>query len=102
VDLQSHYQDLQERGAEILAVAVHDLASAGLVAQVTGATFPLLADPDHAVADAYGVYNLLGDGLATPSVFIVDPSGQIVWSYVGQNAGDRPGVQTILDTLPAP
>ena len=102
MDLQSHYQDLQARGAEILGVAVHDLAGAQRVAQVTGATFPLLADPDHAVADAYGVYNLLGDGLATPSVFIVDPFGQIVWSYVGQDVGDRPGVQTILDELPAP
>jgi peroxiredoxin Q/BCP len=100
VDLQSHYQDFQERHVEILGVAVHDIASAQRVAQVTGATFPLLADPDHAVADAYGVYNLLGDGLATPSVFIVDPSGRIVWSYVGQNASDRPGVQVLLEKLP--
>jgi peroxiredoxin len=102
VDLQGHYQDFQAREAEVIALAVHDRVGAGVVAQVTGAAFPLLADPDHAVAEAYGVYNLLGDGLATPAVFIVDTSGQIVWSYVGQNAADRPGVDVILENLPAP
>jgi peroxiredoxin Q/BCP len=100
VDLQDHYPDFRERNTEILALAVHNVAGAQRVAQVTGAPFPILADPDHAVADAYGVYNLLGDGIATPAVFIIDKSGRIVWSYIGQNAGDRPGVQTILDNLP--
>jgi len=101
VDLRDHYQDFQARNAEILALAVHDQSVAETVARVTGAPFPILADPDHAVAEAYGVYNLLGDGIATPAVFIVDTAGQIVWSYVGQNAADRPGVQTILENLPA-
>lgn len=100
MDLQSHYPDFQDRNAEILALAVHEVASAQRVAQVTGAAFPVLADPDHAVADAYGVYNLLGDGVATPAVFIVDTSGRIHWSYVGQNAADRPSAQTILENLP--
>lgn len=100
MDLRDHYQDFQVRNAEILALAVHHQAGADAVARVTEAPFPILADPDHAVAEAYGVYNLLGDGIATPAVFIVDTAGQIVWSYVGQNAGDRPGVQTILENLP--
>ncbi len=38
--------------------------------------------------------------VATPSVFIVDLDGTIVWSYVGQNAADRPGADTILSHLP--
>ena len=102
MDLQNHYQDFQGHDTEILALAVHDVAGAQRVAQVTGATFPILADPDHAVADAYGVYNLLGDGVATPAVFIIDQSGQIVWSYLGQSASDRPSVQTVLENLPQP
>jgi peroxiredoxin Q/BCP len=93
VDLREHYQDLQARNAEIVALAVHDPALARQVAELTGAPFPALADPDHAVAEAYGVYNLFGDGIATPSVFIIDTSGQIVWSYVGRNFADRSGVQ---------
>lgn len=62
--------------------------------------YPVLADPDHTVSSAYGVYNLLGDSLATPSVFIVDESGLVTWACVGQNANDRPSTQQILDQLP--
>jgi hypothetical protein len=32
-------------------------------------------------------------------VFIIDADGRIVWSRVGQNATDRPGVQKILEKL---
>jgi peroxiredoxin Q/BCP len=99
VDLQNHYHGFQQRQAEVIALAVQDVVNAQRMVQVAGVPFPILADPDHAVADTYGVYNLLGDGLATPAVFIIDRSGNIVWSYVGQNASDRPNSQTILDNL---
>ena len=100
MDLHNHYRDFQERDAEVLALAVQDVAGAQRMFQVTSAAFPILADSDHVVADAYGVYDLLGDGVATPAVFIVDKSGQIVWSHVGQSASDRPGAQTILENMP--
>lgn len=60
----------------------------------------MLADPDHRVAEAYGVYNLLGDDLAAPSVFVIGTDGRILWSYVGRNSTDRPGVQVIIEHLP--
>ncbi len=100
MDLQSAYPRFQEKKAEVIGVAVQDVARAKTMLERTGADFPLLADPDHAAADAYGVFDLLGDGVATPSVFIVDADGTIVWSYVGQNAADRPGADTILSHLP--
>jgi alkyl hydroperoxide reductase subunit AhpC len=62
--------------------------------------YPVLADTDHAVSSAYGVYDLLNDKRATPSVFIVDENGLVAWAYVGQNANDRPLTQQILDQLP--
>ena len=100
MDLQSNYARFHEKKAEVIGVAVQDVARAKSMREITGASFPLLADPDHAAADAYEVFDLLGDGLATPSVFIVDADGTIVWSYVGQNAADRPGADTILSHLP--
>ena len=60
----------------------------------------MLADPEHRVAEAYGVYNLLGDGLAAPAVFVIDTGGRIVWSYASRDPNDRPGAQTILEHLP--
>ncbi len=100
MDLQNQYQAFQAAGAEVLAVAVHDVLGAQQVTRAAGATFPLLADPDHTTAEAYGVYNLLGDGLATPAVFIIDRSGRVTWSYVGRETTDLPTVLTILEQLP--
>jgi peroxiredoxin len=70
------------------------------MAQLISAGFPILADANHAVADAYGVFNLLGDGVATPSVFVIDPGGRIVWSYIGKDANDRPSAAQVLSHLP--
>jgi len=81
-------------------VAFQDAARAQTMAQLIAASFPILADANHAVADAYGVFNLLGDGVATPSVFVIDPGGRIVWSYIGQDANDRPSPGQILSHLP--
>jgi peroxiredoxin len=81
-------------------VAFQDTARAQTMAQLISAGFPILADANHAVADAYGVFNLLGDGVATPSVFVIDPSGRIVWSYIGKDANDRPSAAQVLSHLP--
>ncbi len=62
--------------------------------------YPVLADADHAISSAYGVYNLLNDNRATPSIFVVDETGLVTWAYVGQNISDRPSIQQILDHLP--
>ena len=84
----------------MLAIAVQDQAGAQTTVNDIGASYFVLADPDHRVADAYGVYNLLNDGVATPSVFIIDQAGRITWSHIGQTISDRPDNQTILENLP--
>jgi peroxiredoxin len=81
-------------------VAFQDTALARTIAGLVSASYPVLADANHAVADAYGVFNLLGDGVATPSVFVIDPSGRMVWSYVGKDVNDRPTPEQILSHLP--
>ena len=100
MELQSAYPQFKEHKAEILAVAFQDNARAQTMAPAIGAGFPILADANHTVADAYGVFNLLGDGVATPSVFVIDTGGRIVWSYIGQDANDRPSAKEVLSRLP--
>jgi peroxiredoxin len=100
VELQANYAAFRTANAEILAVAFMDLSRAQTIAQGVQASYPVLADTDHAVADAYGVYNLLGDGLATPSIFVINRAGQIVWSYISKDANDRPASAVILSHLP--
>jgi len=97
--LQNSYTAFQSVGAEIVAMAVASLASVDGARQTVSAAFPMLADPDHQAAEAYGVYNLLGDGLAAPSVFIIDTDSSIAWSYIGRGPNDRPSAQKILEEL---
>jgi len=62
--------------------------------------YPMLADPEHEVAEAYGVYNLLGQGLAGPAAFVIDTDGRVVWSHIGRQVDDRVDAQTLLAQLP--
>jgi len=100
VQLEANLPKFQAKNAQVIALAVQSQDRAKVSAQAAQATYPFLADPDHQVADAYTVYNLLGDGVATPSVFIINKTGQIVWSYISQDANDRPSSDTILANLP--
>ncbi len=84
----------------MIALAVASVESVEGWCQSAKISYPMLADPTHQVAEAYGVYNLLGDGLAAPAVFVIDTDGRIVWGHIDQRPGDRSSVQTILEKLP--
>ena len=100
VQLQQSYQAFQKLDAEVAALAVAPMSSVEGAREAAKATFPMMADADHIVAETYGVYNLLGDTLAAPSVFVIDTDGHILWGHIGRNPGDRPSVKMILDKLP--
>jgi peroxiredoxin len=97
--LQGNYSRFRELNTEILAISVEDASIGQHVSELLDTAYPILSDPDHKVVDQYGVYNLLGDSLATPSVFIIDTEGVIRWTYVGQTTRDRPSSEVILEQL---
>ena len=66
------------------------------MARHAGAEFPVLADPTESTTRSYGVYNLLGDRVSAPAVFIVGKDGAILWQYVGKHIGDRPSTREVL------
>ncbi len=72
---------------------------AARMAALAGADYPILSDPNAEAARAYGVHDLLDDGVATPAVFIVSKDGAIVWRYVGADIADRPSNQEIFEQL---
>jgi ubiquinone/menaquinone biosynthesis C-methylase UbiE len=51
------------------------------------------------VVKKYDVYNLLGDGVATPSVFIVSGEKSVNWKYIGESISDRPDNETLLSQI---
>jgi peroxiredoxin len=97
--LQEDYPQFEEVDSEILAVSVEDATIGQHVSELLEIQYPILSDIEHKVVDQYGVFNLLGDSLATPSVFVIDTEGNIRWAYVGQSSADRPSDDTILEQL---
>ncbi len=99
MELQAAYPQFKAKNAEILAIAYQDVDRAAQAAELIQASYPILADGDHAVASAYGVFDLLGDGVATPAVFVIDPGGKVVWSTVSTDPNVRPTPDEILSHL---
>jgi len=97
--LQDDYLRFEELNAEILAISVEDADVGRYVSNLLELQYPISADLEHRVVDLYGVYNLLGDSLATPSVFVIDRDGVIRWKYVGQSSSDRPTNEMILEQV---
>ncbi len=64
-----------------------------------GASYPVLADPGgQGAASPYGVFNLLGDGVAAPATLII-ADGQIAASHYGQDIGERTPAAAIIHVL---
>ena len=64
--------------------------------------FPMLIDEDRQVMKQFEVYNRLSwDAfrLAHPSAFLIDPEGNIRFSFVASNQFDWPRTQLLADEL---
>ena len=76
------YSDFRQRGAVVLGVSPDDEASHVKFKEKYSLPFTLLADPDHQVADEYGVWkerNLYGKksmGIER-STFVIDAEGNV-------------------------
>jgi peroxiredoxin len=97
--LEQAYPEFRNRNAALLALSTDSTVDALNMMGVVGASYAILADPDAQTARDYGVYDLLGDGVAAPAVFILSSDGNIHWKYVGEDAGDRPSTDQILTEL---
>ncbi|WP_244221815.1 thioredoxin-dependent thiol peroxidase [Corallococcus exercitus] len=101
-DFRDEHSALVKAGAVVLGVSPDSVASHQKFATKQGLPFSLLADPDHALADAYGVWgekSLYGRkfmGLIR-ATFLIGPDGKVVrvWPKV-KVAGH---VAEVLSTL---
>lgn len=76
------FDRLEGLGATVWALSPQDVAShERFSCEQGGFKFPLLADIDKSVGQAYGIIGPLG--LYRRSVFVVDRDGVIAWSHSG-------------------
>jgi peroxiredoxin len=101
--LAAKYDEFKSRGAEVLLVFPGPGDKAAEFAkqvqsQADGGKampYPVCVDKDCSACDRLGIR---GD-LAKPSTFILDPSGEVVYAYVGKSTSDRPSVKALLAEL---
>jgi peroxiredoxin Q/BCP len=75
-------KDFEKRGAAVLGISILDTKSKAKFAKKHGIGYPLLADPDHAVLEKYGVWkekSLYGRKFMGISreTFVIGPDGKL-------------------------
>jgi thioredoxin-dependent peroxiredoxin len=86
--LRDEYGEFEKRGAVVLGVSPDDKASHVKFRDKYGLPFTLLADPEHEVAETYGVWTEKNYGGKkymgiNRSTFIVDPDGKVAKAMRG-------------------
>jgi len=87
---------LAEQNAIVIGVSPDGVASHDRFRDKYDLNFPLLSDPDHAVAEAYGawgkkkMYGREYEGILR-STFVIDAEGRIERVYAKVKAADNPG-----------
>lgn len=123
--LQTAIDRLRDEGVEVLAISSDDGEDALRVAAKEELGYPVLADPDLEVIDAYGVRHerevidengaryedveMFGNAVARPAVFLIDEAGVVRWRFVTDNWRVRVRPEQVLaaarelgTTAPAP
>jgi thioredoxin-dependent peroxiredoxin len=108
-EFRDSWSEVQARGAVVLGVSPDGIASHERFRDKFSLPFPLLADEDHAVAEAYGVwgeksmYGRKYQGILR-TTFIIDPAGRI--AHVFEKVKPKGHAAEVLDALasgpPAP
>jgi thioredoxin-dependent peroxiredoxin len=100
--IRDNYDAFGERGAVVLGISPDNESSHVKFKQKYGLPFTLLADPDHEVAGAYGVWgerSMYGKkymGIER-STFVIDPEGNV--SKVMRRVKPDTHAQQVLDAL---
>jgi|SRR5882672_3025410 len=91
--------EFRRYGAYLLGISVDGAWCHAAYREHRNLHFSLLADfePKGEVARKYGVYRK-GEGVSERALFVIDPEGVIVWSYVSPIAVN-PGADGILNAL---
>jgi thioredoxin-dependent peroxiredoxin len=102
-EFRDAYDVFRERGAEVLGVSPDDVTSHEKFKTKYELPFTLLADPDHEVAEKYGVWGEKKYAGKTymginRSTFIIDADGNVARAMLGIKPAGH--AEKVLDSLP--
>jgi peroxiredoxin len=88
-------------GARVVAIAPDSGAGVAKFVQDNAVPFPILADPDTAVFDAYDVVAKLMSLGQRPAVFVIDREGIVRFDSIGTQQWQIPSDDTVLAVVSA-
>jgi thioredoxin-dependent peroxiredoxin len=103
-EFRDAYDVFRDRGAEILGISPDGEKSHAKFKNKYGLPFPLLADPAHTAAEAYGVWGerkFMGKTYMgiNRSTFLIDAEGNVTRAMYGIKPAGH--ASEVLDALPA-
>jgi peroxiredoxin len=92
------FEEFESRGAQIAGISVDPPSNNARMVGKLLLPFPLLSDPEGELARLCGLWNE-EEGVAVPSIVIVDQSGEVRYLYSGTDVADRPRNEEVLAAL---
>lgn len=97
MDFTSNYKKFQDLNIKIIAISNDSQLNTSLLATLTKAPFPLLADIDSKVLDAYKIQRKKDTVL--PTIYLVNQQGEVIYSYISSDDQDRLGADRLLKEI---
>jgi peroxiredoxin len=92
------FEEFESRGAQVAGISVDPPSNNARMVGKLLLPFPLLSDPEGELARLFGLWNE-EEGVAVPSVVVIDQSGEVRYVYSGTDVADRPRNEEVLATL---
>jgi peroxiredoxin len=92
------FEEFESRGAQIAGISVDPPSNNARMVGKLQLPFPLLSDPEGELARLFGLWNER-EGVAVPSIVVVDQSGEVRFLYSGTDIADRPRDEEVLAAL---
>jgi peroxiredoxin len=94
--LREDIERFRSAGATVVTVAPDTAEGVARFVRDRDYPFPLLADRDHTVFDAYDVVNRMMSLGQRPAVFVVDRDGVVQYDSIGIQQWQIPSTDTVL------
>ena len=95
-ELSQNHNLFKRFGIDIIAVSTDDQENTQAMIDEVSATFEILSDSTYTISQKWEVFNILGDGVAAPSAFVIDKNNSILWAHRGSSPSDRPPTDFLL------
>jgi len=95
--LQKNYANIRAAGADLIAISSDDEGDTQKTVQGSGLEFPVLADKDRAVINAYNVLDPGNNRIARPASYVLRKDGTVAWKSIDGVAVRVPTAQILAE-----